>query len=166
MEYPRELPQSLVEALHELKENPSPEIVKKINEIKERELETNEIYRDFVERRKQVLREHAEKRKVEGNPRQFENEIDEKYKGPGFRLPLSSPDVMTTIICCPKCFRLNTGNTTTKLNRKQRRSKPMVDGYPAHVNAYCFHCNSRMVHMNEGERLRKIEERYEKQFLQ
>ena len=161
MEYPKELPASLIEALQELMKNPSPEAVKKINEIKDKELQTNEVYRNFVEQRQRDGEELARERMIAGNPYQFNNEMTGQYKAPENKLVIDNKP-STQIVCCPSCFRLDEGNTTNKLNRKKRRSNPVIGEYRAHETAYCFHCSSRMIYIDQDIRVKKMEERYMK----
>ncbi len=59
-------------------------------------------------------------------------------------------------VCCPKCLRPDTRNTTSRLNRKQRRSSPKIDGFQVEEEAFCVYCNSRMVRMPTQERLRRL----------
>jgi len=60
------------------------------------------------------------------------------------------------LVCCPVCFDTDrSNNSTTPLNRKQRRAEPVSHGFRLHESAYCVHCNERMVYMPVQEHFHK-----------
>jgi len=128
-------------------------------------LRYDQDFRDFMKIRKREAEFRAAEMRAEAEMAraQVMSKVSSYDMMPRSPVPALVPSLekYEEVICCPECLRLDTGNKTNQLNRKQRRSKPYLKGYKVHESAYCVYCNSRMVYMLRKERMEKLAKREE-----